>query len=90
MKPGDRVTILNRSYPKGQVFVEGRATVVKPTKRKDYAAVQFSVDGAEFVRLVDPNAQGLTDAELEVYVDGLNRIIVWASEARKSPHNTKN
>ena len=84
------MTILNRTYPKGRVFVEGRATVVKPTKRKDYAAVQFSVDGAEFVRLVDPNAQGLTDDELEVYVDEANRLIIWACESRKSPHNTKN
>ena len=66
------MTILNRTYPKGRVFVEGRATVVKPTKRKDYAAVQFDDDDAEVVRYVIPEAQGLTAAELEAYIDNRN------------------
>ena len=43
------MTILNQTYPKGRVFVEGRATVVKAPSVRHYAAVQFSVDGAEFV-----------------------------------------
>ena len=85
MKPGDRVTILNQT-PGGRVFVEGDATVVGIVSSDDRTLVGFDGDSTVTERAIDPRAQGLTAAELEVYVAGVNNLIYSTSEGRENLH----